>query len=109
MTDPNCIFCKIIKGEIPSEKTHHEDGEIFSMPDINPIAPGHTLVIPAPHYRWFYELPDDLSDKFMRVAKKVAKELKEKYSADYIEVSIVGKDVFHAHIHLIPRQNSISS
>jgi len=109
MTDPNCIFCKIGRGEIPGEKTHHEDGEIFSLPDLHPAAPGHTLVIPTAHYRWFYELPDNISDKLMRVAKKIAKGLKEKHSADYIEVSIMGIDVPHAHIHLIPHKKSISS
>jgi histidine triad (HIT) family protein len=109
MHDPNCIFCKIINGEIPSEKTHHEDGEIFSLPDIHPVAPGHTLIIPAPHYKWFYELPDELSNKLFKVTRKLAKELKEKHSADYIELSIIGVDVPHTHIHLIPRKKPISS
>ncbi len=108
MHDPNCIFCKIIKGEVPSEKTHHEDGEIFSLLDLHPAAPGHTLIIPSPHYQWFYELPDNLSDKLFRVAKNISKELKEKYSADYIELKIIGVDVPHTHIHLIPRKTKSS-
>ena len=95
MSDPNCIFCGIVK----NEKT-----EVISLPDIKPVAPGHTLVIPVAHYHWFYEIPDDLSDKLFREAKKLAKELKAKYEADYIELSIVGKDVPHTHIHLIPRK-----
>jgi len=109
MHDPNCIFCKIIKGEVPSEKTHHEDGEVLSMLDLNQSIPGHTLVIPTDHYRWFYELPDDLSNKIMKVMKTLAKKLKEEYSADYIEVSIVGIDVTHTHVHLIPHKKTISS
>jgi histidine triad (HIT) family protein len=105
MHDADCIFCKIAKDEIPSQKAQHEE-DILSMPDIQPLAPGHTLVIPVPHYRWFYEIPDGVSDRLFRVAKRLAKELKEKYSADYVRLEIVGKDVPHVHVHLIPQKFS---
>lgn len=98
----NCIFCKIVAGKIPSEKVHHEDDTIVSFPDIKPVAPGHTLVVPVQHFEWFYQLPDDISDRLFRASKKIAKELKEKTGADYIHLSIVGKDVPHVHVHLIP-------
>jgi len=104
MHDPNCIFCKIGKDEIPAQRAHHENGEVFSMLDNQPLAPGHTLVIPMIHYRWFYQVPDDLSDKLFRVAKNLAKDLKEKYNADYVRLEVVGKDVPHVHIHLIPQK-----
>ena len=104
MTDSNCIFCKIARDEVPSEKAHHESGEIITLPDIHPVTPGHTLVIPTAHYQWFYELPEDLNTKLFKTAQKVARELKEKYNADYIRLSIVGKDIPHAHIHLIPQK-----
>jgi len=104
MQDSNCIFCKIARDEISSEKAHHESGEIFSLPDIHPVAPGHTLVIPVEHHQWFYDLPDDLSDKLFRTAKRLAKDLKEKYQSDFIELKIIGIDVPHTHIHLIPRK-----
>ncbi|MDO8548309.1 MAG: HIT domain-containing protein [bacterium] len=100
----NCIFCKIIAGEIPAEKVHHESETIVSFPDAKPVSPGHTLIVPIEHYQWFYELPDAISDKLFRTAKKLARELKEKTRADYIQLSIVGKDVPHVHIHLIPRK-----
>jgi len=99
----NCIFCKIAAGEVPSEKIHHEDDLFVSFPDIHPRAPGHTLLIPTAHHTWFYDLPDDLSDKFFRTAKKLARELKEKTGADYVQMSIIGTDVPHVHAHLIPR------
>ncbi|MEK7194322.1 MAG: HIT domain-containing protein [Patescibacteria group bacterium] len=104
MSDPNCIFCKIAHDEVPSEKAHHESGEIMSLPDLHPVAPGHTLVIPTAHYQWFYELPDDLSSKLFNIAKKIAKGLKETYQSDFIELKIIGTDVPHTHIHLIPRK-----
>jgi len=106
MNESDCIFCKIARDEVPSEKAHHESGEIMTLPDIHPVTLGHTLVIPRAHYEWFYELPDDLTEKLFKTAKKVAKELKEKYNADYIRLSIVGKDVPHTHIHLIPQKFS---
>ena len=105
----NCIFCKIAKGEIPSEKIHHEDGEIISFLDIRPVAPGHTLLVPSKHFRWFHELPDDISDKLFRASKKVAKELLKKYDADYIKLGIVGNEVDHVHVHLIPKKLSDKS
>lgn len=99
----NCIFCQIAAGEIPSEKIHHEDNLFVSFPDIKPRAKGHTLLVPAEHYTWFYDMPNDLYDKLFRTAKKVAIELKKKTGADYIQLSIIGTDVPHVHVHLIPR------
>lgn len=99
----DCIFCKIIAGEVPAETAHHEDGRIVSFPDNQPVRPGHTLVVPAEHYRWFWELPDDIADDLFKVARRLAPELKAQTGADYVMLSIVGKDVPHVHIHLIPR------
>jgi len=99
----NCIFCKIVKGEIPSQRVHHEEGSIVSFPDAHPVRPGHTLVVPREHYQWFYDLPDALADRLFKVARHLAKKLKEEAGADYVQLSIVGKDVPHVHIHLIPR------
>ena len=99
----DCIFCKIIAGEVPSEKAHHEDERIVSFPDAHPVQPGHTLVVPAKHYQWFWELPDDLANDLFKVARTLARSLKEKTGADYIQLSIVGKNVPHVHLHLIPR------
>lgn len=99
----NCIFCKISRGEIPSDKVY-EDDLVFAFLDIHPKAPGHTLLIPKAHYHWFEELPDDLSDHLFCTAKDLAREMKKKGSVDYVHLSIVGKDVPHVHIHLIPRK-----
>lgn len=100
----HCMFCKIIAGEIPAEKTHHADGRIVSLPDIKPARPGHTLVIPIEHHQWFWELPDETANRLFKVARGMARALKEKTGADYIQLSIVGKDVPHVHMHLIPRK-----
>ncbi len=101
MTD--CIFCKIASGEVGSRKTHYEDDVIVSFLDINQQVPGHTLVIPVAHYQWFDELPADISEKLFRASQKVATELRVQTGADYIQLSIVGTDISHVHVHLLPR------
>jgi len=98
----NCIFCKIVRGEIDTQKVTHMEGRIASFPDKFPKAPGHTLVIPTEHYEWFLDMPDDYTDELFRVAKKLAWELKAEHQADYVKLLIEGKDVPHVHIHLIP-------
>ena len=98
-----CIFCKIAAGEIPSRRVHHEDNTIISFLDIDQRIPGHTLVIPVAHYEWFYELPDDIAGNLFKVARKVARELKEEMKADYVQLSIIGADIPHVHMHLLPR------
>jgi histidine triad (HIT) family protein len=97
----NCIFCKIISREIPSEITF-EDEDFIAFLDIQPKAPGHTLLLPKEHHQWFQDLPDELGDQLFRRAKMLAQKLKGEYKADYIHLSIVGKDVPHVHVHLIP-------
>lgn len=99
----DCIFCKIAKGEIAAEKVY-EDEETLAFLDIHPKVPGHTLLIPKVHYAWFEEMPDELSDKLFRVAKQLAKDMKQDPSIGYVQLSIVGKDVPHAHVHLLPQK-----
>lgn len=103
MTDPNCIFCKIGSKQIPS-KSIYENEFVMAFLDISPKAPGHTLLIPKEHYRWFIDLPDTLSDELFRAAKHVAKLLKQDHQADFVRLGIVGTDVPHVHIHLIPQK-----
>lgn len=98
----DCIFCKIVAGQIPGSKVY-EDDEVLAFLDIHPKGPGHTLLIPKAHYRWFEQMPDELYDKVFRAAKKLSLDMKER-GADHVQLSIVGKDVPHAHVHLIPRE-----
>jgi histidine triad (HIT) family protein len=99
----NCIFCKIAKGEIPSKKVY-EDDRVYAFFDIHPKAPGHTLLVPKEHYQWFQDLPEDISDDLFRAAKKIATDLKEEWSADYVRLGIVGTDIPHVHVHLVPQK-----
>ncbi len=98
----NCIFCKIIAGSIPAYKTY-EDDKCIAFLDIQPVSLGHMLVIPKEHYEWVQETPDELMAHCFLSAKNLIVKIKEKLGADYVQMSVVGKDVPHFHIHLIPR------
>lgn len=96
----DCIFCKIVKGEIPSYKVY-EDGDFFAFLDIRPLNPGHTLIIPKQHYRWVWDMPE--IGKYYEVIKRVANAQKKAFNTDYIVSLIFGEEVDHAHVWLIPR------
>ena len=95
------IFTKIIKGEIPCHKVY-EDALTLAFLDIHPVQPGHTLVIPKKQVEFVWDLPDDDYAAVMLAAKKVAKRLREVLGTRYVGERIVGVDVPHAHVQLIP-------
>jgi histidine triad (HIT) family protein len=99
----DCVFCKIVRSELPADLTF-ENEYVVAFPDIHPLAPGHTLLIPREHRTWFYEVPEDIANELFKAAQELAIKLKSEYSADYIELKIIGIDVPHTHIHLIPRK-----
>ena len=105
----NCIFCKIVKEEIPAEKVY-EDEHTLAFLDIQPINEGHTLVIPKDHFENLYTLPDETLARMSLAVKKVALAIKEAVDADGINVGMnnepaAGQVIFHAHIHVIPRKS----
>lgn len=95
------LFTKIIKGEIPCYKIA-EDDNFFAFLDISPIAKGHTLVITKLQNDYIFDLPDDLLGKMMIFAKKVAVGIKKALPCKRIGVAVIGIDVPHNHIHLVP-------
>lgn len=95
------IFTKIIQGEIPSYKIA-EDDHFYAFLDINPVAIGHTLVIPKEEIDYIFDLPDDLLGDLMAFAKKVGKAIEQEVECKRIGITVVGLEVPHAHVHLIP-------
>jgi histidine triad (HIT) family protein len=95
------IFTKIIKGEIPCHKIF-EDGQTLAFLDIHPAQPGHTLVIPKKQVEFLWDLDEKDFQTVMATAKKVARHLREVLGVPYIGVKVIGTDVPHTHIHLIP-------
>jgi diadenosine tetraphosphate (Ap4A) HIT family hydrolase len=102
MKKPNCIFCKIAKGEIPSYKIY-EDEEFFAILDIFPNTKGMTLVIPKEHYdSYAFEMPDDVYSRFLLTAKKIGNILDKKLSVMRTALVAEGMGVNHAHLKLYP-------
>jgi len=97
-----CLFCKIIKREVSSDIIY-EDDEVLAFLDIKPVNFGHTLVIPKKHYEKMENTPDDTLSVVFANAKKLMETVKEAISADFVALSVIGIDVPHFHIHLIPR------
>lgn len=95
------IFTKIIKGEIPAYKIY-EDDKTLAFLDINPIQPGHTLVVPKKQVEFVWDLEAEDYHNLMNTVKKVALELRKKSGFKYVGQKIIGVDVPHAHVHLIP-------
>lgn len=98
----NCVFCKIIAGEIPSEKIYGDD-KVLAFLDINPVNHGHVLVIPKTHYPLMTDTPDEVVAEMFVKSKQLMLAVKKATKADYVVVSVVGVDVPHFHIHLVPR------
>jgi histidine triad (HIT) family protein len=97
----NCIFCKIIRGEIPSYKVY-EDDKFLAFLDINPQSPGHTQVIPKDHHRWVWDVPN--VGEYFEVARKVAISQRKAFETDWILSKIVGDEIEHAHIWVFPNK-----
>ena len=97
----NCIFCKIVKGEIPAVKIW-EDKKHFAFLDMNPINAGHTLLIPKKHTDYLFDLNDKEYSQLMLKAKFLAKLLKNKLKSKRIGLIVEGFLIPHAHIHLVP-------
>ncbi|MBP5731983.1 MAG: HIT family protein [Bacteroidaceae bacterium] len=95
------LFTRIIKGEIPSYKCA-EDDNFYAFLDINPIKQGHTLVVPKCEVDYFFDLSDDDIAAMQVFAKKVAKAIKDAFPCKKVSQAVIGLDVDHAHIHLVP-------
>jgi len=98
------IFSKIAAGEIPSYKCAEND-KFYAFLDINPIAKGHTLVIPRREVDYVFDMEDDEIQEYMLFAKKVAVALKKAFPCVKVGMAVLGLEVAHAHIHLVPMQS----
>jgi histidine triad (HIT) family protein len=109
--DPNNIFAKILRGDLPAHKVY-EDDKAFAFLDIMPRAPGHTLVIPKAPVRTFLDIaPDDLGH-LITVTQRIARAAVKVFAAEGLTIQQFnepagGQVVFHLHVHVIPRQNGV--
>ena len=107
MKQDNCIFCKIIAGEIPSN-TLYEDEMFKVILDVGPATKGHALILPKNHYANLYELPEEDAAQAIKLAKKMMIKMTNKLNCDGFNIvqnngEVAGQTVFHFHMHLIPR------
>lgn len=103
----DCIFCKIIAGEIPSRKIY-EDDKVYAFMDIGPINFGHTLVIPKEHHTGSSTIPEETAGRMFKVASRIGVALKRALDADAFNLHLAdgtcaGQVVMHAHLHVVPR------
>lgn len=103
----DCLFCKIINGDIPSSKIY-EDKYTYAFLDINPVNPGHTLVIPKKHFKNIFDISEKELCEVIKITKKISAAIKTAMDADGINIAMnneatAGQIVFHAHTHVIPR------
>ena len=103
----DCIFCKIVNGEIPSKKVY-EDGDTLAFLDINPANKGHTLVASKQHYEDIFSVDEEVLNKMMSVVKMLAEKIKNSLECDGINIiqnngKHAGQLVNHIHFHIIPR------
>lgn len=106
----DCLFCKIIRGEVPSKKVY-EDDKTFVILDINPRNPGHMLVMPKKHYETMFEMPGNEVGEVFGTAKNMADRVRSSVKADGVSICqsngrAAGQMVQHMHVHVIPRFNT---
>lgn len=107
MREKDCVFCKIIAGEIPSAVVY-EDELFRAILDVSPAARGHVIILPKNHTPDIYDLPEEEASGIMIVAKRIACALKKTYRCDGVNIlqnngEAAGQTVFHLHVHVIPR------
>lgn len=103
MEHQDCIFCKIVKGLLPSYLVY-EDSHYLAFLDKFPRAPGHCLVIPKQHHRWVWDVPQ--FGVYMEIVKKIADAQQKAFGTDMITVHVIGDEVPHAHIWLVPQRHT---
>lgn len=99
------IFSKIIAGEIPGYKIA-ENGQFFAFLDIFPLREGHTLIVPKIEIDKFFDVPDDYLANLLLFAKPIAKAIEAAFDCDRCGLSVIGLEVPHAHLHLVPINHS---
>jgi histidine triad (HIT) family protein len=107
--DPECIFCKILDGDIPAYKLY-EDEHTFAFMDINPLNDGHALIIPKDHHPTIYDTPTDLLSPLMETTQRIARAVQNSIAPDGINILQANghgaaQSVFHVHFHVLPRKN----
>lgn len=101
----DCLFCKIIQGEIPAYVVY-EDDQVIAFLDIHPIRPGHVLVTPKTHEPDLYKLSPEYYQAVMAIAQDVSRRIADRLSPKKVGLMVMGWDVPHAHVHVVPMEST---
>jgi len=107
MSGKKCVFCKIINGELPSQKVYQNDN-IVAFLDIEPVNKGHTLIVTRRHYSSLLDVPDAELGEILQIAKRIAQALKDEFGYQAFNIhhsngKVAGQDIEHVHFHVWPR------
>jgi histidine triad (HIT) family protein len=104
--DNNCIFCKIVNGDLAAYKIY-EDDKVLAFLDVKPVNPGHTLVVPKNHYHNLENMPEEILIAIIKTVKKVGNSIKDNlapgYNVNLNNDPVAGQEIPHTHFHVIPR------
>ena len=100
----DCVFCKIINKELPAHVVY-EDADFLAFLSIQPLSPGHTLIIPKKHYRWVWDVEN--AGRYFEISQKIAHAQQKCFNTESIHSKIVGEEVPHAHIWVYPNPNIV--
>ncbi len=101
----DCIFCKLVAKEIPAHVVY-EDDQVLAFLDIHPIRPGHVLVVPKTHEPDLYKLSPEHYQAVMAIVQEVSGRIAERLSPKKVGLMVMGWDVAHAHVHVVPMENT---
>lgn len=96
----NCVFCKIVSGELPCRKVY-EDKDFLAFFDVRPLNLGHTLIIPKKHYRWVWDVEN--IGEYYKIVGRIANAIKKAFNIECVVSLVFGEEVEHAHVWLVPR------
>jgi len=103
----DCVFCKIVAGDIPSHRVYEDEGYSAFL-DIHPKSPGHLQVVPKKHYRYVWDVPENEFSAYMKVVRRLANALRGTFGTDMIFSRVMGDEVPHAHVWLFPNPDLAS-
>ncbi len=104
----NCVFCKIVKGEIPCHKVF-ENEKFLAFLDMYPRSRGHVQVIPKEHFRWSYDMDEEMFGDAWKVVHKITHAIQKTLKPDFVTYMTFGRQVEHAHLWIVPRYDSSTS
>lgn len=101
MSNLECLFCRIARGEVPTRVVHESEGVIAFL-DIRPIRSGHVLIVPKKHFPFYDDLPSEVANEVMSVAQRLAPVLRTAFQVERVSLFFTGVDIAHAHAHVVP-------